>query len=40
MVLRGANGLSGSEDLKFGVTLDAFLKFLKSAALRGHLKKV
>ena len=30
----------GSEDFNFGVTLDAFLKFLKSSSLRGHLKKV
>ena len=35
-VLWGANELPWPRDFQIGVTLDAFLKFLKSGALRGH----
>ena len=40
MVLWGANELPWSRGFQIGFTLDAFLKFLKSGALRGHLKEV
>ena len=40
MVLRGANELPWLRGFQIGVTLDAFLKFLTSGALRGHLKEV
>ena len=36
MVLRGANELPWPRGFQIGVTLDAFLKFLKSGAGRGH----
>ena len=36
MVLWGANELPWPRDFQIGVTLDAFLRFLKSGALRGH----
>ena len=36
MVLWGANELPWPRGFQIGVTLDAFLKFLKSGALRGH----
>ena len=40
MVLWGANDLPWPRGFQIAVTLDAFLKFLKSGALRGHLKEV
>ena len=40
IVLRGANELPWPRGFLIGVTLDAFLTFLKSGALRGHLKEV
>ena len=39
MVLWGANELPWSRGFQIGVTLDAFLKFLKSGALRGTLRR-
>ena len=40
IVLWGANELPWPRGFKIGFTLDAFLKFLKPGALRGHLKEV
>ena len=40
MVLRGTNELPWHRRFEIGVTLDAFLKFLKSGTLMGHLKEV
>ena len=40
MVLRGANELPWPRGFQIGVTLDAFLKFLKSGVLQGHLREV
>ena len=37
MVLRGANELPWPRGFQIGVTLDAFLTFLKSGAGRGHI---
>ena len=36
MVLRGANELLWSRGFQISATLDAYLKFLKLGALRGH----
>ena len=40
IVLWGANELPWPKGFQIGVKLDAFLKFLKSSAFRGHLKEV
>ena len=40
VVLRGANELPAPRGFQIGVTLDAFMKFLKSCDFRGHLKEV
>ena len=40
MVRRGTNELPWPRGFQIGVTLDAFLKFLKSDALMGHFKEV
>ena len=40
VVLIGARKLPWHRGFQIGVTLDSFLKFLKSGALRGHLMEV
>ena len=40
VVLGGANEIPQPRGFQIGATLDAYLTFLKSGGLRGHLKEV